>query len=144
MSARYRGKRPVCVRPGPDFGQRRLRQFGRHRLPEKRQGAHQRRPRLPGCQRLAGISAAPSVIGDYVVAGGLDGTLYVLDRKTGALKWKYDTARKYTGANGVEGNGGSFDAASIIATHGLLIVNSGYGMFGQAGGNVLLAFKPKS
>ncbi len=47
-----------------------------------------------------------------------------LDRKTGALKWKYDTAQTYTGANGVDGNGGSFDAASIIATHGLLIVNS--------------------
>ena len=67
--------------------------------------------------------------------------LYVLDRKTGALKWKYDTARKYTGANGVEGNGGSFDAASIIATHGLLIVNSGYGMFGQAPGNVHRALR---
>ncbi len=52
----------------------------------------------------------------------------MLDRTTGALKWKYDTAQKYTGANGVEGNGGSFDAASIIATHGLLIVNSGYGI----------------
>ncbi|MFT3726005.1 MAG: PQQ-binding-like beta-propeller repeat protein [Hyphomonadaceae bacterium] len=103
----------------------------------------ERKARLPGCQRLAGISAAPSVIGDYVVAGGLDGMLYVLDRKTGALKWKYDTAQKYTGANGVEGNGGSFDAASIIATHGLLIVNSGYGMFGQAPGNVMIAFKPK-
>jgi hypothetical protein len=27
--------------------------------------------------------------------------------------------------------------------NGLLLVNSGYGMFGQAGGNMLLAFKPK-
>jgi polyvinyl alcohol dehydrogenase (cytochrome) len=103
----------------------------------------ERQKRLPGCGRLAGISAAPSVIGDYVVAGGLDGRLYVLDRKTGALKWQYDTAQTYQGANGVEGNGGSFDAASIIATHGLLIVNSGYGMFGQAPGNVMIAFKPK-
>ena len=104
----------------------------------------ERKKRLPGCQRLVGISAAPSVIGEYVVAGGLDGMLYVLDRKTGALKWKYDTAQSYQGVNGVEGNGGSFDAASIIATHGLLIANSGYGMFGQAPGNVMIAFRPKT
>lgn len=103
----------------------------------------ERKARLPGCQRLVGISAAPSVIGDYVVAGGLDGRLYVLDRKSGALKWQYDTAQTYQGVNGVEGNGGSIDAASIIATHGLVIVNSGYGMFGQAPGNVMIAFRPK-
>jgi hypothetical protein len=28
--------------------------------------------------------------------------------------------------------------------NGLLLVNSGYAMFGQTGGNMLLAFKPKS
>ena len=44
-------------------------------------------------------------------AGGLDGWLYVLDKKTGALKWKYDTAQTYKGVNGVDGNGGSIDAA---------------------------------
>jgi polyvinyl alcohol dehydrogenase (cytochrome) len=102
-----------------------------------------RQKRMPTCQRLFGLSGAPSVIGDYVVTGGLDGWLYVLDRKTGALKWKYDTAQTYKGINGVDGNGGSIDNASIIATHGLLIMNSGYGMFGQAPGNVMIAFKPK-
>ena len=105
--------------------------------------ANDRQKRVPGCQRMYGLSAAPSVIGEYVVAGGLDGMLYVLDRKTGALKWKYDTAQTYQGVNGVAGNGGSIDAASIIATHGLLIVNSGYGMFGQAPGNVMIALRPK-
>ena len=102
-----------------------------------------RRARMPQCARLFGLSGAPTVIGDYVVAGGLDGWLYVLDKKTGQLKWKYDTAQKYQGVNGVEGNGGSIDAASIIATDGLLIMNSGYGMFGQAPGNVMIAFRPK-
>jgi polyvinyl alcohol dehydrogenase (cytochrome) len=102
-----------------------------------------RRTRMPQCARLFGLSGAPTVIGDYVVSGGLDGMLYVLDKKTGALKWKYDTAQKYQGVNGVEGNGGSIDAASIIATDGLLIMNSGYGMFGQAPGNVMIAFRPK-
>ena len=42
---------------------------------------------------------------DYVVSGGLDGWLYVLYKNSGALKWKYDTAQKYQGVNGVEGNG---------------------------------------
>ncbi len=105
--------------------------------------AGDRKARMPQCARLFGLSGAPTVIGDYVVSGGLDGWLYVLDKKTGALKWKYDTAQTYQGVNGVEGNGGSIDAASIIATHGLLIMNSGYGMFGQAPGNVMIAFRPK-
>ncbi len=103
-----------------------------------------RRQRMPQCARLFGLSGAPTVIGDYVVTGGLDGWLYVLDKNTGKLKWKYDTARTYQGVNGVEGNGGSIDAASIIATRGLLIMNSGYGMFGQAPGNVMIAFRPKA
>lgn len=30
------------------------------------------------------------------------------------------------------------------AANGYLLVNSGYGMFGQLAGNVLLAFKPKA
>ena len=33
---------------------------------------------------------------------------------------------------------------SIVGVNGLLIVNSGYGMFGQAPGNVMLAFRPKA
>jgi polyvinyl alcohol dehydrogenase (cytochrome) len=102
-----------------------------------------RKKYVPACTRLFGLSGAPSVIGDYVVTGGLDGWMYVLDRRTGQLKGKYDTAQSYQGVNGVEGNGGSIDNASIIATHGLLIMNSGYGMFGQAPGNVMIAFKPK-
>ena len=44
----------------------------------------------------------------------------------------------------VKAHGGSIDTASIVGVNGLLLVNSGYGMFGQAPGNVMLAFKPKS
>ena len=40
------------------------------------------------------------------------------------------------------GKGGSIDAASIVGVNGLLLAGSGYGMFGQAPGNVLLAFLP--
>jgi ribosome-associated translation inhibitor RaiA len=43
----------------------------------------------------------------------------------------------------VKGKGGAIDSNSITAMNGLLLVNSGYAMFGQTGGNMLLAFKPK-
>jgi polyvinyl alcohol dehydrogenase (cytochrome) len=98
--------------------------------------------RLPTCQRHAGFSTAASVIDGAVVAAGLDGWLYVFDKENGNLLWRYDTAQTYHGVNGVDGKGGSIDAASISAGNGLLLVNSGYGLFGQQPGNVLLAFKP--
>ena len=41
-------------------------------------------------------------------------------------------------------NGGAIDNASIVAANGMLFVNSGYGLFGQMPGNVLLAFRPKA
>jgi hypothetical protein len=34
-------------------------------------------------------------------------------------------------------------AAAATAAGGLFFLNSGYGMFGQTGGNLFLAFKPK-
>jgi polyvinyl alcohol dehydrogenase (cytochrome) len=82
------------------------------------------------------------VIDGAIVQGGLDGRLYVIDAKTGAQMWKFDTLRDYQPLNGVPGKGGSFDAATIVGVNGLVLVGSGYGMFGQAPGNVLLAFKP--
>ena len=100
--------------------------------------------RMPTCQRHAGFSTAPAVIDGVVVAGALDGYLYAFDKKSGKLLWRYDTARPYHGINGVDGKGGAIDAASISAANGLLLVNSGYGMFGQQAGNVLLAFRPKA
>jgi len=99
---------------------------------------------VPRCNSLFGLSGAPTVIGDHIVTGGLDGRLYVVDRKTGALVAQYDTAQDYTTINGVKGNGASVDNASIIAVNGLLIMNSGYGLFGQGAGNVMIAFKPKN
>jgi polyvinyl alcohol dehydrogenase (cytochrome) len=99
---------------------------------------------VPRCNSLFGLSGAPTVIGDHIVTGGLDGRLYVVDRKTGALVAQYDTARDFETVNGVKGNGASVDNASIIAVNGLLIMNSGYGLFGQGAGNVTIAFKPKS
>ncbi|MET0568417.1 MAG: PQQ-binding-like beta-propeller repeat protein [Hyphomicrobiaceae bacterium] len=104
----------------------------------------ERRKFVPRCTSLFGLSGAPTVIGDHIITGGLDGRVYMVERKTGKLVWQYDTAREFTTLNGVKGNGGSVDNASIVAANGLVFVNSGYGLFGQGAGNVLLAFKPKS
>ncbi|HBJ94347.1 MAG TPA: hypothetical protein DDZ43_15830, partial [Hyphomonadaceae bacterium] len=98
----------------------------------------------PRCAMAYGLSGAPSVIGDYVVTGGLDGILYVLNRETGELVWQYRTAREFETVNGVDAHGAAIDNASIIATNGLLIMNSGYGLFGAGAGNVMLAFRPKA
>jgi polyvinyl alcohol dehydrogenase (cytochrome) len=90
------------------------------------------------------FSTAPALIDGTVVTAALNGQIYVNDATTGKLLWTYESAREYDGINGVKGKGGAIDSNSITAANGLLLVNSGYGMFGQAGGNMLLAFKPKS
>ena len=104
----------------------------------------ERKKFVPRCDALFGLSGAPTVIGEYVVTGGLDGRVYVVERKTGKLAAQWDTARTFESINGIEGNGASVDNASIIAVNGLLLMNSGYGLFGQGAGNVMIAYKPRS
>jgi len=58
--------------------------------------------------------------------------------------FRFDTLRDFETVNGVHGRGGSIDAHSVAAGAGMLFVGSGYGRFGQAAGNVLLAFRPRS
>ncbi len=106
--------------------------------------ANGRDKRSPNCQRHFGFSAAPTVIDGAVIAGSLDGWLRVIDAKTGQELWKYDTATTFDTLNGVKGHGGSIDTASFVGVNGLLLANSGYGMFGQAPGNVMLAFRPRT
>jgi len=105
--------------------------------------AGERGKKAPRCERLYGFSGAPTVIDGAVVQGSLDGRLFVIDARTGQRLWSYDTLRDFQTLNGVPGKGGSIDAASIVGVNGLVLVGSGYGMFGQAPGNVLLAFRPK-
>jgi polyvinyl alcohol dehydrogenase (cytochrome) len=99
--------------------------------------------KAPRCTRLYGFSGAPTVIDGAVVEGSLDGVLHVVDASTGKLLWRYDTLRDFETLNGVAAHGGSIDAASILGVNGLVLAGSGYGMFGQAPGNVLLAFRPR-
>ena len=99
--------------------------------------------RTTRCDRNFGLSGAATIIDGAVVVGSLDGHLYAIDGKDGHLIWKVDTLGDYKGINGVAGKGGSIDGASILGVNGLVLAGSGYSMFGQTGGNVLLAFKPK-
>jgi len=105
--------------------------------------AGERGKRAPRCERHYGLSGAPTVIDGAVITGGLDGRLYVVDAATGKELWRIDTLRDYQTLNGIKAKGGAIDSASIVAANGLVFVNSGYGMFGQAPGNVMLALKPK-
>lgn len=105
--------------------------------------AGDRKARVTTCGERFGLSAPPLVVDGMVVAGGLDGRLYVFDGKTGALAATHDTAVAFDGLNGIKGSGGSIDAAGPFAGDGMLFVGSGYGAFGQQAGNVLVAYRPK-
>ena len=102
-----------------------------------------RQQRFPLCNERYGLSAAPLVIDKSVVAGAVDGRLYIYDAASGDIVWQYDTLRDFPTLNGIEGKGGSIESQSVFAGAGMLFVGSGYGQFSQAPGNVLLAFKPK-
>ncbi len=99
---------------------------------------------VPRCNTLFGLSGAPTVIGEHIITGGLDGRVYVVERKTGKLVAQWDTAQDFQTVNGVTANGASVDNASIIGVNGLVLVNSGYGLFAQGAGNVMIAYKPKT
>lgn len=101
----------------------------------------ERKQRVRGCEFNIGMSGAPTVIDGAVVEGSLDGILRVLDAKSGEVLFQFDTARDFKTLNGVEAKGGAIDNATVVAANGYLFVQSGYGMFGQMPGNVLLAFK---
>ena len=74
-------------------------------------------------------------------AGALDGKLRIVDAQSGALLRVIDTKRSYAADNGIEGHGGAIDLSGVVVDGRRLFVYSGYGMFGQMPGNVLLAYE---
>ncbi len=96
-------------------------------------------PDKKGC--LFFNSAAPAVIPGIVFAGSLDGHMRGYSSKDGKILWDYNTARDYETVNGIKAKGGSIDGPAPVIADGMLYVNSGYGMFGEMGGNVLLGFE---
>lgn len=102
------------------------------------------RAKVSTCRTRYGLSAAPLVIDGAVLAGSLDGRLWVFDARTGKVLRMVDTATTaYAPVNGIAGAGGSIDAAGLFAGDGMVFVNSGYASFGQAAGNVLVALRPR-
>jgi polyvinyl alcohol dehydrogenase (cytochrome) len=95
----------------------------------------------PECSFYYGQSSAPLFSNGLVYAGALDGKLRILDAKSGEVVRVIDTKRRYAADNGVAGHGGAIDVSGVLVTGDRLFISSGYGMFGQMPGNVLLAYK---
>ncbi len=93
---------------------------------------------IPGCHNAN--SAAPTLIDGVVFAGGLDGFARAYDANTGEVIWQFDTNQSFETVNGVEGHGGAIDGPGPVVANGMVFFNSGYGLFGQMPGNLLLAF----
>jgi polyvinyl alcohol dehydrogenase (cytochrome) len=88
-----------------------------------------------------GLSAAVLATNDLVFAGGLDGFLHAYRADSGERVWEYDTWREYSAVNGLPAEGGAIDVHGPVVAGDWLFVQSGYGSFGQKGGNALLAFR---
>ena len=98
----------------------------------------------PACETKGCIpanSAAPTIIPGLVFAATLDGHLRAYASSNGNIVWDFNTNQAFETVNGIKGKGGSIDGPPPLIADGMIYVNSGYGMFGQTPGNVLLAFR---
>ena len=84
----------------------------------------------------AGVAAIPGV----VFAGGLDGHIRAYAADDGRILWDFDTTDVTETSNGVPGRGGAIDGPGPVIAGGMLFTNSGYSLFRQMPGNLLLAF----
>ncbi len=105
--------------------------------------------RCAGRERcLNGFSAAPIANADLVFIAGLDGWLHALRADNGVSVWEFDTWRDFSAVNEsdvLKASGGSIDVHGPLLVEDQLFIQSGYGSFGQKGGNALIAFRlPKS
>jgi polyvinyl alcohol dehydrogenase (cytochrome) len=93
------------------------------------------------CSYFYGLSAAAVATTELAFSAGLDGKLRAFDAATGEILWQTQTAKTFATANGIEGHGGAIDVSGQVVAGGWLYVQSGYSMFGQLPGNVLLAYR---
>jgi polyvinyl alcohol dehydrogenase (cytochrome) len=108
-------------------------------LAEMAQGKSTRSP-WPDCSYYYGHSAAAVVANGVVYSGALDGRLRLFDARNGALLRVIETRRPFRGSNGIDGHGGAIDVGGAIVDDDQLFILSGYGMFGQMPGNMLLVY----
>ena len=88
-------------------------------------------------------SAALTAIPGIVFSGSMDGHMRAFASEDGQVVWDFDTRREFSTVNGVSAKGGAIDGPGPVVVNGMLFMNSGYGRFGGAPGNVLLAFAPE-
>ena len=94
----------------------------------------------PGFECYASFSAAPSSASGIVAVGSMNGNAEIVSAGDGSTLWSYDTSRPFETVNGVTANGGSIDSDGPVIAGDYLIVTSGYDLYGQITGNVLLVF----
>jgi polyvinyl alcohol dehydrogenase (cytochrome) len=93
------------------------------------------------CSFYYGNSAAALATEGLVFSATLDGTVRAYSAIDGTVLWQARTAVSFEGSNSVAGHGGAIDVAGQVAADGWLYVLSGYSMFGQLPGNMLLAYR---
>ena len=111
-------------------------------LAEMAKGKAERSP-WPDCSYYYGHSAAAVVANGVVYAGALDGRLRAFDARDGKLLRVIETRLPYQASNGVAGHGGAIDVGGVLVDDDQLFILSGYGMFGQMPGNMLLVYGRK-
>ncbi|HJZ72732.1 MAG TPA: PQQ-binding-like beta-propeller repeat protein [Vicinamibacterales bacterium] len=88
-----------------------------------------------------GGAAPVTVVPGVLFFGSSTGTVFAYSTSDGKALWQFETAREFETVNGVEGRGGTINAAGPVAAGGMLFVPSGYSELGNGiRGNVLLAF----
>ena len=108
-------------------------------LAEMAKGKSGRSP-WPACSYYYGQSAAAVVANGVVYAGALDGRLRIFDAASGEILRIIETSQPFHATNGVDGHGGAVDAGGTVVAGDQVFVLSGYGMFGQMPGNMLLVY----
>jgi len=110
-------------------------------LESTRSGKTQDPAKLDECSFYYGLSAATTATSELVFSGGLDGKIRAYDGIGGKILWQDETAIAFDATNGIEGHGGAIDVAGQVLADDWLYVLSGYSMFGQLPGNMLLAYR---
>ncbi|MEZ5572177.1 MAG: PQQ-binding-like beta-propeller repeat protein [Halioglobus sp.] len=93
------------------------------------------------CSFFYGLSAAALATPEIAFSAGLDGKLRAYDITNGEILWQVRTAEPFDAGNGIKAHGGAIDVGGQVVAGGWLYVQSGYSMFGQLPGNVLLAYR---
>lgn len=95
----------------------------------------------PECPWHFAFSAAPVATNDVAFAGSLDGRVMAFGAHSGEILWEFNTKQEFTGTNGASAHGGAIDNPGIVVAGNQIMVLSGYDLFGQMPGNVLLVFE---